>query len=271
MDQQGKRRRPTLELAAEMVDSLGSTVDSFAAKMNQQLAKREAQESKVERETKQRHNLMFKALTTIRKALQDTCKIKLGQRFAFEIDIKDYKGWPRIDLRLVDALVPEHIEHALIVSANDKEEAGAVEIRDSKGKVLARVELSKPSEFDKIPVLLKRSVRGFLDQAAQYVMNPPNLNETLAGQTKALDVEEEDIEASGHKISREDLFANDIPKQNSNVIALDEFSSSSANAPQLKPVHDEELDRPIGNKHLVNSDEDLVGSAPLGNLSFEKK
>ncbi|RIL09436.1 MAG: hypothetical protein DCC75_06535 [Proteobacteria bacterium] len=129
-------------------------------------------------------------MTTIRKAMAETSKINLGERFTFQLDVSDLDGWPRLILNLVDMLAPNNCEYALVVVAHDRQGLGTIQVALSTGEVLGSVFLKNPDGFDKIPLVLKQSIRQFLDLVAPYILNPKKPEDLLAVQTRSLDLEE---------------------------------------------------------------------------------
>ena len=224
----------------EMVQSMGSAAETFADKLNRKLKAKEKREDKDQKRTAERHSLMLKGMTTIRKALQETCKITLGERFSFEIEIDDFGGWPRVQLQLIDHENVGHIEHSLIVSAQDAHQAGTIEFKLRNDDLLGQVHMSRPAEFNKIPHVLKQAVRSFLDIVAEYVLNPVQPEATLDEVMEDLEVEEKDM-ATVQQLAREDMFSEDIVR-NDNLVLPDEdaedlsdFSRGVMDAPDVLP------------------------------------
>ena len=190
----------------ELSTSIGATVGTFASRIARKLKEQEQRAGVSQRATEVRHAQMLQAMTTIRKALQDTSKIKLGGRFTLEMDISDWEGWPRIQLDLIDSLIPDRIGHSLTITANDLRELGTVRFTMNSTQVLASLHLSEPDATEKIPHVLKRTVRTFLDGVAAYILNPAKPDE----EQKAIKLTDEEVDEVGQQLSKEDLFVDEV-------------------------------------------------------------
>ena len=167
--------------------SLASTVDSFANRIRRKLKESEERKDLSQKITTERHALMLKAMTAIRKALMDSARISLGERFKFDLRTTDWEGWPRVELKLVDSHAPDQETISLMVLAHDRHDMGTIQMALKSGEILGRVHLRDANEYARLPMLLKRCVRNYLDLVANYVLNPQKIEETLAHQTRALD------------------------------------------------------------------------------------
>jgi hypothetical protein len=199
--------------------SLGNTFSAFENRLQRKLKEQEKKEDVSEQKKKQRHTRMLQAMNTIRKALQDTCKIRLGDRFQFELDVTDWQGWPRVDLNLVDSLAPERTDYALIVSANDRSEKGNIVISMADAKVLATCHLCDIEEMKRLPLVLKKTVRDFLDLVADYVLNPPRPEDILDVQAQEIDVEEDQVDSSLKEVN---VFSDDDLIADKNLVDTEE-------------------------------------------------
>ncbi len=213
------RRLPKLSLeeaTPELQGSLGATADTFASRMQRRLKEQEVKEQHSRQALDARHALMLQAMTTIRKALVSTSRINLGERFSFELDVNDWEGWPRVELNLVDGCSPEDSIHALIITANDRKNLGTVHIGTKSGESLARLHLEQPQELEKLPLLLKKAVRHFLDIVAAYVLNPPSPQELLSEQSKSLG--SSDFDTVDRALESQDLFREEVAKGDGNTV-----------------------------------------------------
>lgn len=213
----------------EALASLGSTFGNFENRIKRKLKEQEVKDDQSQREAEARHSLMLQAMATIRKALQETCKINLGDRFEFELDVSDWEGWPRVELNLIDAFAPDRIQYGLVVTANDKRERGRVQIGTRQGEVLGFVHLCDAAEYKRLPVCLKKSVRNFLDEVGAYVLDPVAPEDLLEVQSRALDTGEDAFRSKQQDLSSEDMFSDEanIPGGNS-VYDESEHNSSGA-------------------------------------------
>lgn len=185
--------------------SVETTLDAFADRIKRKLKERDERESECTKATEIRHGQMLQAMTSIRKGLQEASKINLGSRFQFELDVNDWEGWPRVELNLIDSIAPENITHGLVVTANDRSKLGTVQIQlKATDEVLGRVHLSEPDQLTRLPFILKKSLRQFLDLVGAYILNPTRPEDMLAVQTKA--VETDNLDPLAESLKGEDLF-----------------------------------------------------------------
>ncbi len=199
------------------LSSVGTTVEAFADRMKRKLKEQETLADQSRKASDARHALILQSLTTIRKALQETAKITLGDRFSFELDISDWEGWPRLDLNLIDSTNPEIINHALIVTAHDRNELGLIQLNLKSGECIGRVMLKDPEEFEKLPIVLKRAIRKYLDTVTPYILNPAPEKENAekkAAQPSATTVE--DV-ATNKALQTVDFFVDDQDGQDNIV------------------------------------------------------
>lgn len=202
-------------ITPEPASGIDSTVGSFASRIKRKLQEQAEHDSEALRSRETRHSLMLNAMTNIRRALQETCKIELGERFSFRLETGDWEGWPRVELRLIDALDPQALEHALIVTATDRKELGTIAIDTKGGKRLGQVHLQGPEEFPRVQVVLKRALRDFLDTVGAYILNPKAPAEVIECQTKPIETGSFDV--ISEKLNREELFSDEdnySPSQN---------------------------------------------------------
>ena len=218
----GKNRQLACEdVESSTLNSLGSTVGSFANRINRGLKEQEIKQDQVLRARDNRHTLMLRSMTSIRKALQETCKIKLGERFGFDLEISDWEGWPRVELRLIDHLAPNWSELALIVTANDHKELGVIQLNMKTGQILGRLELCQLQEVERIPVILKRAVREYLDLVGAYVLDPIKPEDLIETASRALDVD--GLDETAKKLRGENMFSEiEEYSPNSNLVSQDE-------------------------------------------------
>lgn len=195
-------------------EELGATVENFASRLKRQLKEQEVAQSESAKASQARQALLLKAMTGVRKALQEASKISLGERFSFDLDISDWEGWPRLELRLVDSAAPDLLTQSLIATANDRNEQGILQLVLRSGEILGTVHLRDENEYSRLPLLLKKGLRTFLDLVSDAVLNPTNVADTITGQTRALEGTEEEI--SGQSLSDEDVFSEELYTPDSN-------------------------------------------------------
>lgn len=186
---------------------IGSTVGSFASRISQKLKIQEEQEGKDKEAQTVRHALMMQAMTSIRKTLQKTARIRLSDRFQFELDISDHDGWPQMALLLIDSSAPDRCDFGLVIGANDLKKQGTIQLSMRSGEILGALHLCNPDDTGRLPLLLKRSLRDFLDRAAEYILNPAKPSDSLEHETRA--ISDEEIDHIQTALSKEELFNED--------------------------------------------------------------
>lgn len=208
--------------ADEQPDSLGITAEVFASRMQRRLKENEAKQSANKQAGEARQSLLLSAMTTVRKALSATARISLGSRFTFDLLVSDWEGWPRIELALVDEIAPQRVDYSLIITAYDRKGIGTLQMSLHSGEVLARLHLDPPNEIEKLPLLLKKAVREFLDKVAEYVLNPKSPEELLEVQTKPIHEatfdEASEQAAIDKKLQAQELFGQEEKAPNGNIV-----------------------------------------------------
>ncbi len=238
--------------------SLGSTFDVFENRLQRKLQKKESNDSAAQEATDARHTRMLKAMNTIRKALQDTSRIRLGSRFSFQLDVVDFEGWPKINLTLIDNVAPDRKDFGLVISANDRQGLGTINIVSLPNTVLGRVQLKDPAEMERLPLLLKKSVRDFLDVVADYVLNPKKPEELIDVQARNLDEDEPD--SIDTKLSGVELFSDELDIADDNRV-----ESVSESGIQQKDLQDEglqEKDR-LDSENVLEPEDEIFESLAL--------
>lgn len=256
-----KAKRKGASQTSEPAISLDSTVSTFSNRLKRKLKEQEVKEDATQRDAEARHALMLQAMNTIRKALLDTSKIRLGDRFRFALAVDDWEGWPRVRLNLIDNLAPELIEYALVVSANDRNQFGTILITERNGKLLGKLQLCEAEAIKKLPLLLKKTVRKFLDQVADYVLNPKKPEDLLDSQTQIIEVPE--LDEIDQSLQKTDVFTDDDhDKTRENVLDImddpDPISSLPSATEEVEfskednLVKDEEEVKPLNSSLLLN-------------------
>lgn len=233
--------------------SLGSTVDVFESRLQRKLKQQEVVQDCSRREAELRHARMLQAMTTIRKAIQDTCKIKLGDRFYFQVDVLDFEGWPKVELLLVDSVAPSRRDYGLAIGAHDRNESGTVYFATLTSRLLGSVELSDEDEFQKIPLLLKKTVRTFLDTVADYVLNPPEPHELVEVQAQAIHMDDE-LDEIKEELSTADLFSDELDGLEQNLVGADDTPMEALGGEAIEDVDNIDNDNRI---------EEVESSSPL--------
>jgi hypothetical protein len=218
------KRAPASPTNVVEEDTLGvaTTMDTFAARMKRKMREKEDKDLETQRASAARHGLILQSINLCRKALQEASKIDLGHQFCFEVDVTDFEGWPRLELQLIDEEDPENRECCLLVSAHDRNETGTITFTMRSGEVLGRVLLTSELEINRLPLILKRAVRQFLDRAAQTVFDRqsrPKADPTFAPKMTEPPEERDPVEQELHA---KDLFSGDTVVPDRNVVDVDD-------------------------------------------------
>lgn len=159
------------EQPVSAIGDLSATVGAFSNRFqNRKKAQEEADES-AKKSRQVRHGLMLCALVDIRRALVDLSRIDLGNRFSLDLLADDYSGWPRITVRLSDERQLEKEFSTFQVTAHDRGESGTIEIVCDESRKPERINIHKQSDLVNLAVVLKSSVRNYLDLVGDIVMN----------------------------------------------------------------------------------------------------
>lgn len=199
------------------VDSVGSALGSFANRIARKLKEQEQQNDISKKEAKERHARMLSAMSTARKALAEVQKISFGERFSLQISNSDWEGWPRVQVDLIDSLAPQRVDHGLVIIATDNNSQGKIQFSLKSGKILTYVSLVEPKELERLPILLKRTVRQFLELVTAYVLDPIKPEDLIETQTKPID-DPQEADVIGNKLMGEDLFSDDSSHKKSVLV-----------------------------------------------------
>lgn len=149
---------------------LVSTAKAFNTRI--QRKKKEQQEAldNSERSRRIRHQLMLKALISIRKSLKEVSKIDLGSRFSFNLIADDFSSWPRLMIVLTDKNSIEQDLPKFTVTAHDRHDSGTVEIDYSETNKSEKVSLASENDMRGLPIILRKCVRTYLDRIAEIIL-----------------------------------------------------------------------------------------------------
>ena len=198
----------------ETISTLGSTAGTFATRLRRRLREQAIQEHLIVQRAEERHNLILQAMTMTRRALQESCKIDLSDRFGLALSVSDVDGWPKLDLNLVDALAPERVEYALTVVAHDHRDTGTIilSLRHNSA-VVGKVSLAEADGYSRLSLILKKSLRHFLDIVESYVLNPKRPDEILEVQARPIEMADQ-LQDS---LRDQDVFSEDITANRNQV------------------------------------------------------
>lgn len=197
----------------------------FESRIKRKLKEKDEKAAEESKAAVVRQQQILQTMTTIRKALSETVKIKLGERFRFDLQIGDWEGWPRLQLALVDLWIPEDYPLYLRVSAHDRHGLGTIMFGMNDAEVLGAVHLADPQELPRIPLVLKKAVRIFLDSVTSYVLSPKDPSEVV--KRISLDDVTSDVDEVSHKLKDVGVFSDDLDRRSDNVLVADD---------EIKPI-----------------------------------
>ncbi|MCC6221060.1 MAG: hypothetical protein IT291_07465 [Deltaproteobacteria bacterium] len=196
---------------------LSATVGAFETRMQRKKKQLEQANDLAGIAAKQRQALMLETMMNIRKSLVKVSRIDLGPRFYFSMDFDDWQGWPRLIVRLNDSLLQEDDYPFFQVLAYDRNSKATIEVNPGNTAKPEKIFLDKEIDLKRMPVLLKKCVRLFLDEIENIILaTEKELEELESTELKAKDLaqfHENQPEAPNNDISG-DLFADDEEHNN---------------------------------------------------------
>jgi len=157
---------------SDVVDTdLTSTVGAFASRIQRKKKEQEQELGRAESAAKVRHDLLLKTLSNVRKSLAKLTTLDLGDRFEFGLEADDWHGWPRLTLKLMDKALPAADYPFLQVLAHDRQSRATVEITCGEKRKPDKLSLIEETERIRLPALLKRCVREYLDLAEKIILD----------------------------------------------------------------------------------------------------
>lgn len=224
----GKDNSPAADLSA--------TVGAFKGRIQRKKKEKEKALTIAEKAARLRHRRMLEALVSIRRSLTEVARIDLGDRFFFELVSDDYNGWPRMSIRLRDEFDPDQEYPSFQVSAHDRNERGAIEICFGEDRKTEKVHLARVSELKRLPTVLKKGVREYLDAIGDLVLDVEKDDEEI--EQMALRQKEdtsfhEQVEEAKNAISG-DLFEESLQEDVFDTLPALDDELSSLEAPSLE-------------------------------------
>ena len=193
--------------SANAFSSIENTVGVFQNRLRRQLSSQQERAEEAERSKQLRGQLLLQAMSGVRKALQETSKINLGDRFEFVLDVEDRDGWPRITLELFDSEYPEEKDVAFMATAKVLDVQHYIVFHTRSERSYGRVDIEDEEDLDLVPKLLKKAVRKFLDITAELVLNPKQKEQVFAP-PELLEADEEiKKRAQDAQLLSEDVFS----------------------------------------------------------------
>lgn len=194
---------------------LSGTALAFKNRIDRKKREQEKILSKAEEITRARHALMLRALMNIKRSLTDVTRIDLGDRFSFQLIADDWNGWPRLGIRLHDDVQPVAEYPSLQVSAHDRHARGTVEILYDPKQAPECLSLSIAADLQRLPTVLKKCVRTYLDVVGDIVVHLENSDEPYEEghiESKTLQETREEVSEPREELS-DDLFEDDSFKE----------------------------------------------------------
>ncbi len=149
---------------------LSTTAKAFNKKIQIKKKAQEIESEQAEKNARARHTLMLRAMMNIRKSLRDLIRIDLGERFHLYLTNDDFLGWPRLTIKLVDSSASEREYLPLVVTAHDRYDSAVVEIAYSEIDSPEKISLVKNVDLQRLPNLLRKCVRAYLDYVGDIVI-----------------------------------------------------------------------------------------------------
>ncbi len=193
---------------------LASTARAFNTRIRERKKAQELAQGEAEKAAYQRHATMIQALVRIRKSLRDVIRIDLGERFSFQLHADDWQGWPRLSIRLHDADLPEEEYPSLTVTAHDRQAKGVIEILYDLNLGANQISLLREQDSKRLPKLLRKCVRTYLDTIADIVLEVESQGEdtstdTFLANKDSAEFEEKKRPAEEDESLKVDLFDED--------------------------------------------------------------
>ncbi len=208
--------------------NLSATTQAFNNRIQRKKKEQEQVLNEAERQTKQRQALMLQALMNIRRSLRDVTRIDLGDRFQFALQADDYQGWPRLTVRVVDSLRPQQDYPFLRVTAHDRQARGVIDFEYDRSQPVESLSLVSEAEIKRLPNLLKKCVRAFLDLTGDIVLEAERKVDDLVHEQRieARRFEENQPREETNALSG-DVFQDELPAQDflETLPSLDEVQS----------------------------------------------
>lgn len=150
--------------------ALAGTTQAFTHRIQRKKQEKEQTNLLAEEAAKARHNTLLKSLLNIRRSLTDMTRIDLGERFCFSLEADDWGGWPRLTVSLHDNVMRAAHYPALQVTAHDRQEQAMIEVKFDATLAPEQVSLADESNVAKMPLILKKCVRNYLDLIGEMII-----------------------------------------------------------------------------------------------------
>jgi hypothetical protein len=230
---------------ASLQTDLSTTARAFNTRIQRKKKEQEEESEQAEKIARARHLLMLRALMNLRKSLRDLIRVDLGERFRLTLSADDWLGWPRLTIKLQDKLATEKEYFPFVVTAHDRYDAGTIEIAYCDGFPPERISLARDFDLKRLPNLLRKCVRTYLDYVGDIVLRSERK------QTQALAARDDSLEK---KSIDEFVEGNAQVKKEQPQLTADLFTESYQD-----DIFDKlpELDQVEALPDLASPDEDL--------------
>lgn len=208
---------------------LSAMVGAFENRFKRKKTEREVSAVSVSAESKQRQSVMLETMATIRKSLVKVAKIDLGERFTFSMDFDDWQGWPRLLIKLIDPQIPNGDYPVFQVLAHDRLNRATIEITCPGLTKPERIYINQPTEVARMPLVLKKCVRMFLDHVEQAIIDAEHRSslEDEIRPHEDSEVQPEEAALSGDLFT-DDKFEEDFLGRLPSMTSLEALSDSVA-------------------------------------------
>ncbi|MCB0358192.1 MAG: hypothetical protein KDD44_01100 [Bdellovibrionales bacterium] len=211
-----KNSEDVLELQSEdesdapIFTDLTATVGAFETRFQKKRRQQQQEETEAEVEARKRRNVLLQSLMNIRKSLSKVARINLGEQFEFDMFVDDWHGWPRMTIHLRDRECEDGDYPFFQVTANDRQANALIEIIYCSLDNRERISLANESDAMRLPAVLKKCVRIFLDQVEAVILTAKRDADEGSEELKAksLDDMQDDTPKGEEEISG-DLFVDD--------------------------------------------------------------
>ena len=201
------------EVTALPDTDLSSTVGAFETRFQKKQKQQAELESQEEKKAKKRHNVLLEAMMNIRRSLAKVARINLGEDFCFEMSVDDWQGWPKIVINLRQRHVEGGDFPYFQVTAIDRQNSAVIDVIYGKPEDREKIPLSE-SNIQRLPNILKKCVRSFLETVEDTILNFEHSDEGEALKEDDLEHFNEEGEASADENAiDDDLYIDDNIEQ----------------------------------------------------------
>ncbi|MCB0343511.1 MAG: hypothetical protein KDD66_00260 [Bdellovibrionales bacterium] len=205
----------TEEHSPQSLTDLSATVGAFEIRFQKKKVEKEAAQNIAEQAAQLRQQALLKALMSIRKSLAKVARIDLGDRFKFDMDVDDWQGWPRITINLRERFSQKSDYPFFQVMAHDRKGQAIIELIYCTIEQRERLSITDESDLLKMPAILKKCVRTFLDTVEAQILTAQQADHDGEIENKSLDDFADTTRTPGDSAleGADDLFVDDHLKE----------------------------------------------------------